>query len=66
MKLLSDRYFRTPQIYKFIKILPVRAELFHAEKQTDMTQLMVTFCNFGDVPKKRILQVLTQTCQKEI
>jgi hypothetical protein len=52
MKLLSDRFLRTPQIQNFIKIHPVGAELFLAEKQTDMTQLTVIFCNFANAPKK--------------
>jgi hypothetical protein len=29
-----------------MKILPVGAELFHAEGQTDMSKLIVTFRNF--------------------
>jgi hypothetical protein len=37
----------------FMKIRPVGAELFHMDghRQTDMMQLTVTFCNFGNTPK---------------
>jgi hypothetical protein len=43
-----------------MKILPVGAELFHAdsrtdrqvERQTDMTKLTVAFRNFANAPKK--------------
>jgi hypothetical protein len=39
----------------FVKILPVRAGLFHADGwaggQRDMTKLIDTFCNFVNVPK---------------
>ena len=35
----------------FIKILPVGAELFHADRRTDMTKLTVSFHNFANAPK---------------
>jgi hypothetical protein len=35
-----------------MKILPVGAELFHADRQTDMTKLIVAFLNFVNPPKK--------------
>jgi hypothetical protein len=31
-----------------MKMRPVGAELFHAERQTDMTKLIVAFFNFAD------------------
>jgi len=38
-----------------MKILPVGAELVHADgwtdRQTDMTKLIVAFCNFANAPK---------------
>jgi hypothetical protein len=34
-----------------MKIRPVGAELFHADGQTDMTKLIVAFCNFSNAPK---------------
>jgi hypothetical protein len=42
-----------------MKILPVGAELFHADKrtdgQTDMTKLIVAFRNFTNAPKNYFL-----------
>jgi len=35
-----------------MKILPVEAELFHADRRTDMTKLIVAFRNFANAPKK--------------
>jgi hypothetical protein len=35
-----------------MKIRPVGAELFHADRRTDMTKLMVVFRNFAKAPKK--------------
>jgi len=34
-----------------MKILPVGAELFHADRGTDTTKLIVAFRNFANVPK---------------
>jgi len=38
-----------------MKILPVGAELFHADRrtdgQTDMMKLIVAFCNLSNTPK---------------
>jgi len=34
-----------------MKICPVEAELFHAEKQTDMTKLVDALRNFANAPK---------------
>jgi len=40
----------------FVKILPVEAELYHAdgrtERQTDMTKLIVALRNFANATKK--------------
>jgi len=61
MKLKFSRQFKkkiTP-ISNFTKILPVWAELFHADGQTDrrtdMTKLMSDFRNFANTPKNRIV-----------
>ena len=35
-----------------MKILSVRAQLFHADGQTDMTKLAVAFRSFAKAPKK--------------
>ena len=34
-----------------MKICPVGAELFHADRQTDMTNILVAFRNFANAPK---------------
>jgi hypothetical protein len=34
-----------------MKIRPVRAALFRTDGQTDMTKLIVAFCNFANAPK---------------
>jgi len=34
-----------------MKLRPVRAELFHADGQTDITKLIVVFRNFANAPK---------------
>ena len=36
-----------------MKIRPVGAELFHADRLTDMTKKKVGFRNFANAPKKR-------------
>ena len=35
----------------FMKIRSVRAELFHVDRQTDMTKLIAMFYNFANAPK---------------
>jgi hypothetical protein len=35
-----------------MKIRPVGADLFHADGQTDVTNLIVAFRNFANVPNK--------------
>ena len=34
-----------------MKIRPMGAELFHADRQTDMTKIIVCFRSFADAPK---------------
>jgi 3-dehydroquinate dehydratase len=38
-----------------MEILPVGAEMFHADRQTDMMQLIVTFHNFTNTTKNDVL-----------
>jgi hypothetical protein len=38
------------QILNFMKIRPVGAELFYADRQTDITKLTVAFRNFANAP----------------
>jgi len=39
-------------ISNFIKIRPVGAELFRADRQTDMTKLTVAFRNYKNAPQR--------------
>jgi hypothetical protein len=39
-----------------MKIRPVGAELFHADRRTDMTKLAVAFGNFVNAPKNAAFQ----------
>jgi len=47
----SGQISKNPQIQNFMKIHPVRAELFHADGQTDMTKQIVALRNFVNAPK---------------
>jgi hypothetical protein len=51
---LTD-FLKTSQILNFMKIYPEGAKLFHANRHTDrgtdMTQLIVAFCNFVNTPE---------------
>jgi len=51
-----DRFSKNNQIWNYIKICPVEAELFHADRRTDgltgMMKLIVASRNFMNVPKK--------------
>jgi hypothetical protein len=38
----------------FVKIRPLGTELFHAYRQTDMTKLVVAFCNFSYALKVKL------------
>lgn len=54
-----DRFSKKTQTSNFMKILPVRAELFHSDgrkdgetdRQTDMSKQIVAFGNFVIAPK---------------
>ena len=35
-----------------MKIHSVGAEMFHADRRTDITKLIVAFCNFVNAPKR--------------
>jgi len=37
-----------------MKIRPLGAELFHTDRQTDMTKLIIAFRAVGNVPKNEI------------
>jgi hypothetical protein len=42
---------KNAQIPNFIEARPVGAELFRADRRTDMTKLTVAFDNFANTPK---------------
>jgi hypothetical protein len=60
---LPDRLFKSSQISNFIKIHPVGAELFHADRRIDMTQLIVAFRNFANAPDiSNVQYFVTSVC----
>ena len=40
-----------------MKIRPLGAEMFHADRQTDMTKLIVAFRNFANAPTNYVVCV---------
>jgi len=46
-----DTFLKNTQISNFMKIQPVGAELFHADRQTQTMKLTVVFHNFTNTPK---------------
>jgi hypothetical protein len=46
-----DRFSKNPQILHFIKIPPVVADFFYADRQTDMPKQIVVFRNFANETK---------------
>ena len=47
-----NRVSKNTQIPNFMKVRPLGAELIHAERQTDMTKLIVFFRNLANAHKK--------------
>jgi len=51
-----DRFSKNTQNFKYTEnSFSVGAELFHADGQTDMTELIVAFHRFASAPKIRIV-----------
>ena len=48
--IFSTNFRKKAGISSSFKIRPVGAELFHVERQTDITKLIVTFRNFANAP----------------
>ena len=46
-----DKFEKNTQISNFMKIRPVRAELFHVDGRADMTKLMVVSRSVANAPK---------------
>ena len=53
-----DRFSKNTRLSVLMKIRPVRAELFHADRQTDMTKLIVALRNFAKAPETYSIVVL--------
>jgi len=52
MKLVFSRIFsKSIQISNSKKIRPVRTELFHVDRRTDMTKLIAAYRSFENAPK---------------
>jgi hypothetical protein len=47
----SRQIFKNSQIWNLAKNNPVAAELFHADRLTDIIELIITFITFSNVPK---------------
>jgi len=68
----SARYFghilMKPEFSRqiFMKILPVGAELFHVDRRTEMTTLIITFRTFANAPKDTELCIIFQKSQKRL
>jgi len=43
--------FENAQISNYMKIRPVGAELFHADRRTDIMKLIIAFRNFANASK---------------
>jgi hypothetical protein len=66
MKLEFCWFSKNTQTSNSMKIRPVGSELFHADRRTEMTKIIVAFRNFANAPKKikgrtRFKWVLTKT-----
>jgi hypothetical protein len=48
----STNVSKNTQISNFIKIRPVGAEMFHADGQTDMPQVIIAFRKFANAPEE--------------
>ena len=61
-----DRVFKNTQISNFMKILPIGAQLLHADRRTDMTKLIVAFCSFVNIHNKPLFVEDTPSCPYSI
>ena len=48
---VSPNITKNTQISNFMKLCPLGAKLFHADRWPDMMKLTVTLCNFANAPK---------------
>ena len=47
-----------------MKIRPAVAEMFHADRRTDITKLIVAFRNFAKAPKNALATAVTRTLDR--
>jgi hypothetical protein len=59
LKFFPDRFYQNTEISNFVKTRPVRAKLFHADGRTDMTNLLLSFCNFAKTLKKESSAIIS-------
>jgi len=61
MKLVfpPDRFSKNPQILNLIKMCPLGAEVFHADRRTDLAKLILAFYNFTNASKTAKLFIPT-------
>jgi len=50
--IFSTNFLKNTEISNLMKIRPVRAEMFHADRQTEMTRPTVAFRTFTSGPNK--------------
>jgi hypothetical protein len=48
---MKHEFSKNTQTSNFMKVPPMEAEFFYADRRTDMTKLTVTFSNFSKAPK---------------
>jgi hypothetical protein len=60
-----DRFSKNTQVSNFIKILPMGAELFHADGRIDMTRLLVAFRNFANASKRVTVKFTLEQAMKD-
>jgi hypothetical protein len=53
-----DGFLKNNKISNFMKILPVRAELFQSERRKNMTKPIVALRNFANAPNGRRKEIL--------
>jgi hypothetical protein len=49
--IFTDSFSKNIQILKLMKVVSVEAELYHVDRRTGMTKLIVAFRNFSNEPK---------------
>ena len=53
--IFPERFSKNPQILNLIKMCPLGSEVFHAERRTDVTKLILAFYNFTNASRTAML-----------